>query len=252
MSIYRRAWRWLTRTDVAAILIAVVLLLAALGSLFPQLVPTVAGDAERLARWQTAVRDRYGALTSLLEAAGAFRLFGSPLFLGVVALLAVSTLACVLNRWLAAWRGTGRGRWMAIVALAEHLAVLLLLLGAILSSFGWRETLTVGPGQTVAVGHGSGLALRNEGFTIARYPDGSPAGYEAQVAVAAVGQEAARRVGVNRPLAYRGVGVYLAGYQQTAVGYNVTLLAVRDPGYGLVVAAGVLFLLGVSARLVLE
>lgn len=252
MSVFRRTWRWLTRTDVAVVLIAAVLLFAALGSLFPQLGPAVAGDAERLARWHAAVRSRYGALTSLLEAAGAFRLFGSPLFLGLVALLGLATLLCALNRWPAAWRGAGRGRWVALAALAEHLAVLLLLLGVTISSFGWRETLTIAPGETAAVGHQSGLALRNEEFTIARYPDGSPASYEARIAVVGAGQATTGHVGVNRPLAYHGVGVYLAGYRPAATGYNVTLLAVRDPGYGLVVAAGVLFLVGMSVRLVLR
>jgi cytochrome c biogenesis protein ResB len=102
--IARRAYRFLAQTNVAAVLIAVVLLLAALGSCFPQLTPTVAADPERLARWEAAVRARYGALTDLLTASGAFRCFRSPVFLVPVALLALSTLVCTLNRWRGLWR----------------------------------------------------------------------------------------------------------------------------------------------------
>ena len=73
-----------------------------------------------------------------------------------------------------------RNRLAPLATLVTHLAVLLLLLGAVLSSgYGWREEITIGPGETVEIGHGSGLALRNEGFTVVRYPDGSAAGYEA-------------------------------------------------------------------------
>jgi cytochrome c biogenesis protein ResB len=57
------------------------------------------------------------------------------------------------------------------------------------------------------------------------------------------------RVAVNRPLALRGVHVYLSGYQPTAAGTTVTLLTVRDPGYGLIIAGGWLLLLGVTVAL---
>ena len=42
---------------------------------------------------------------------------------------------------------------------------------------------------------------------------------------------------------------YLSGYQPTAAGDAVTLLAVHDPGYGLVIAGGALLLLGVTVAL---
>lgn len=301
---FKRVWRFLVRIDVAAVLIAVVLLTAALGSCFPHLAPATAADAGRLAQWEAGLRARYGALAEGLAAAGAFRWFHSPLFLVPLAALAVATLACTLDRWPRVWRrvfrqpvrcsddvfdaaphtaGLGaqgdalslarsvrerlerrdfrvrsesadglvylrgdRNPWAPLATLVNHLAVLLLLLGAVLSSgCGWREELTIAPGGTAQVGRGEGLALRNEGFAIARYPDGSVAAYEAQVAVVERNREAARRrVRVNEPLIYGGVGMYLQGYQEAAGGYNVTLLAVYDPGYGLVVLAGFMLLLG--------
>ena len=102
--ILKRAWRLLARTNVAAVLIAVVLLLAVLGSFFPQLPSSVAADPERLAPWEAAVRARYGTLTDFLSASGAFRCFRSPLFLVPVTLLALATLVCTLNRWRGVWR----------------------------------------------------------------------------------------------------------------------------------------------------
>ena len=322
--ILKRAYRFLAQTNVAAALIAVVLLLAVLGSCFPQLPPTIAADPERLARWEAAVRTRYGALTGLLLASGAFRCFRSPVFLVPVALLALATLVCTLNRWRGLWQrvfhqpvrcsdvaldgaphtarlimtpplvgeaGGGivrerleqcgfrvrttevtptthpttyptnhpplqptihlrgdRNRLAPLATLVTHLAVLLLLLGAALSSgYGWREELTIGPGEVVEVGHGSGVALRNEGFTITRYPDGSVASYEAEVAIIAEGREVAHdSVLVNKPLTYGPVRLYLQAYAGTPDGYSVTLLAVHDPGYGVVITAGFLLLLGLT------
>ena len=306
----KRIWRFFARLNIAAILIAIILLLSVLGSFFPQLPPTIAADPERLARWETAVRARYGALTGLLSASGAFRCFRSPVFLVPVALLALATLVCTLDRWRGLWRrafhrpvrcsdvaldtaphtarltispprfgGAGggivreclerrgfrvrttkvvttnhiylrgdRNRLSPLATLVTHLAVILLLVGVALSSgYGWREQITIGPGETAEVGHGSNLALRYEKFTIARYPDGSVAGYEAEMSIAEEGREVKRgSVRVNEPLTYGGVGLYLQSYARTEGRYSVTLLAVHDPGYGLVIAAGFLLLLGLT------
>jgi len=102
--ILKRVYCFLARMDVAAILIAIVLLLAVLGSFFPQLSSSVAADPERLAQWEAAVRAKYGALTDLLVASEAFRCFRSPVFLVPVALLVLATLVCTLNRWRGLWR----------------------------------------------------------------------------------------------------------------------------------------------------
>ncbi|MEE9618327.1 MAG: cytochrome c biogenesis protein ResB, partial [Anaerolineae bacterium] len=141
-----------------------------------------------------------------------------------------------------------RYRLAPLATLVTHLAVLLLLLGAVLSSgYGWREELTIGPGEVVEVGHGSGVALRNEEFTIVRYPDGSVASYDAEVAIIAEGREVTQgSVRVNEPLNYGSVRLYLQAYAGTPDGYSVTLLAVHDPGYGMVITAGFLLLVGLT------
>lgn len=140
-----------------------------------------------------------------------------------------------------------RNRFAPLATLLNHLAVLLLLLGAILSNmYGWREELTIGPGATVQVGHGSGLMLRYAGFTIARYPDGNVANYDAQIVVAQNSRTDRRSVRVNEPLTCDGIGLYLQGFREVEGSYEVTLLAVHDPGYGWVVVAGFLLLLGLA------
>jgi len=305
----RQLYRFLGRVDVASALIVLVLLLAALGSCFPQLLTTIAGDPERLIRWEEDVRGRYGALTDWLRVSGVFRHFRSPIFLAPLALLAVATLVCTLNRWRGVWRracyqpvrcpdaalegtphkasltarsdvdvseavreglrqrgfrvrtsevpsaGTptlylrgDRNRLAPMATLFTHLSVLLLALGTALSTWcGWREEVVIGPGEAVEVGHGTGLALRNEGFAITRHPNGSVAGYEANVAVSVEGQEVARGgVQVGKPLTYGPIGLHLRSYGGTKEQYSVTLLAVHDPGYGVVIAAGFLLLLGMT------
>jgi len=140
-----------------------------------------------------------------------------------------------------------RNRFAPLATLLNHLAVLLLLLGAVLSSgYGWREEWTIGPGATIQVGHESGVALRHEGFTITRYPDGNVAAYEAQVAVIQNGRIDRCNVRVNGPLSYNGIGFSLQGFRKVEDSYEVTLLAVYDPGYGVVIAAGLLLLLGLA------
>jgi cytochrome c biogenesis protein len=296
------AWNGLVRLDVAAALVAAVLLVAALSSCFPTLTPELAADAGRLATWEAGVRARYGPLADSLRASGVFDLFHSPIFLIPLAALALATLACTLDRWRRVWRrvfyrpvlssgaafsaaphaasltaapGTSwpsairdsleergfhvqsqtqdgilylrgdRNRLAPLATLINHLAVLLLLVGAGLSGLGWREEVTIEPGQAAAIGHAAGLAARNDRFAVERYADGSVAAYRADITLLDGGQEVTHRtVQVNQPLTYGGLGFYLRGYAETGGGASVTLLAVHDPGYGLVIAAGLALLLG--------
>jgi cytochrome c biogenesis protein len=303
--ILRRAWRFLGRLDLAAVLILVVLLLAALGSCFPQLTPAVAADPERLAHWAAGVRARYGALADLLAASGVLNYANSAVFLVPIALLATVTLVCTLDRWRGVWRRAfhrpvrcsdaaldtaphtdqltaspatdlpevtlrvlkrwgfsvrsetsgkvcflrgDRNRLTPLATLVTHLAVLLLLIGVVLSSgYGWREEITVGPGEVAPVEHENEWAIRNDGFAITRYPDGSASGYTAQVTVIEGDQETMHgSVRVNEPLIYNSIGFHLRGYTGTEGQHTVILLAVRDPGYGLVIVAGLLLLLGLT------
>ena len=133
-------------------------------------------------------------------------------------------------------------------SLVDHLAVLLLFIGAMTKRHPGlargadpRAWASETPWDTAAP-----LNVRNDGFTILRYPDGSPANYEAQLGVTDPTRTISGHAAVNRPLALRSVHFYLSGYQPLAAGDTVTLLAVHDPGYGLVIAGGLLLLLGVT------
>ena len=301
MGEWRRVWRFFGRLDLAAGLIFVVLALAGVGSLFPQLSDSVVADPVRFSSWAEGVRARYGRLADLLAVGGAFRYASSGIFVASVALLAAVTLVCTLNRWRGVWRRAfrqtagwpadaphvavlelppapgrvdaareslerrgfrvqtkddgrvpelwgDRNRPASLATLVTHLAVLLLLLGVALNAgWGWREEIVVEPGGTVPVGHVDGLALQNTGFAIIRYPDGSAANYEALVTVLERERVQLRgKVRVNEPLAYNAIRFYLRGYAETGSAHTITLLAARDPGYGLVAAAGLLLLLGLT------
>lgn len=89
LNIVKHGWHVLIRLDVAAVLIVIVLLVAALGSCFPQLSPSLSADTEQLARWETGVQTRYGPLTDALTAIKVFGWFRSPIFLAPLALLAL-------------------------------------------------------------------------------------------------------------------------------------------------------------------
>lgn len=301
----RRTYRFLGRIDVAAVVIVAVLLLAIVGSWFQQSSSFAGTDPELQARWLVAVRGRYGALTDLLSAVGAFHWFRSPLFTASIVLLTVSIVACTLRRWNSVWRrafrlpvpcsdaafdraslsasGTpadgrtapsvvrgvlerhgfhvqsqsqgdliclcgDRNRLAPLGTLVSHLGVLVLIVGTGLSSaYAWREEVTIEPGDGVEVGHGTGLTLGYRSFVITHYPDGSAAGYRADVVIVDGDQEAkAGSIGLNEPLTYRDVGLYLRRYAETEAGPNLTLLAVHDPGFALVILAGLSLLLGMT------
>jgi cytochrome c biogenesis protein ResB len=158
-----------------------------------------------------------------------------------------------------------RNRLAPLATLLSHLSVLLFLLGIALTAVhGRREDLTLAPHQTVDVhieslwsdemlsqpGGKSGLQVRNEGFTISHYADGSVAGYNLEVAFMEDGVDTMRgHIELNHPVIYRGIAFSLQGYAPTGEQHRVTLRAVRDPGYALVVVAGFLMFLALTVSL---
>lgn len=309
--VLRRMWRLLVRVDLASLLLLILILVVALGSCFPSRPSSLAADAQRLADWKQEVRAKYGRLTDLLHAIGAFRWFRSPVVWIPAGLLVFATLVCTIARsqgtWERAfdlpirwsqtsfesggysaelslppsanptclvrrvleqqgfrvrsrvdgdvitWRGD-RNALASLATLVTHGAVVLLMLGVVVSSrLGWREELTLEPHETVSIqnirgaGGEAGLHLRSEGVSVTRYPDGSVAGYDVEIAVIEGGRKAARRhIHLNRPAIYQGVAFYLKSYRPREQGHSVTLQAVHDPGYGPVVAAGLLLFLGLT------
>lgn len=139
-----------------------------------------------------------------------------------------------------------RNRLARLGTLATHLGPLLLLVGATISGLaGWRKSVIVSrPGEPVSVGP---FAVRLDGWHVDTYPDGSPADYRADVAILQDGRVVREApIRVNHPGRYRGVSLLLMGHTPSAGGDRVELLALHDPGYLLVIAAGVLLTAGVG------
>ncbi|MFQ6013951.1 MAG: cytochrome c biogenesis protein ResB [Anaerolineae bacterium] len=106
-------------------------------------------------------------------------------------------------------------RFAPFGTLVTHISLVILVVGAVWGwRAGWRENqVTLGPGQVYEVGHGKGFQVRNDGFEIKRYLDGSPQDYIGHLTVLEQGKEVVRQtVRVNHPLTYRGVTFYLASY----------------------------------------
>jgi cytochrome c biogenesis protein len=141
--------------------------------------------------------------------------------------------------------------WVGRVGtLVTHVAFVALVLAASWGrAVGWRENqLILSPGEPRPVGHGLPITLRSEGFEIVRHPSGMPRDYRAPVTVLENGEEVLRQtIRINAPFTYRGVTFYLASYipvpGQPDVPH-VVLMAVHDPGYVPVIAAGVVMLVG--------
>ncbi len=299
----KRAWHFLIRMDVVAILIAVLIILAAFGSCYPQRSSSMSADPDDQAQWEVGVRTRYGGLTGLLVAMGAFQFFSSPIFVSCLALLTISTLVCTLNRWRGLWRkafrrkircadvifdvsahaarlfiptttayhllkeslelsgfrlqveetGTvihmraDRYRLGLVATLFTHLGLVLLISGGLISSaFSWREELTLWANRPATIQHLPDTALQYAGFKIERYPDGSVADYEAQVQVFNQGKKMTTgRLRLNHPLDLSSVGLYLLGFTWPEE-ESILVLAVYDPGYGIILVAGFLLLLGMA------
>ncbi len=305
MKILKRAWRFIVRLDVVAILIFLALLLAAVGSCIPQYSRALEEDPGRLETWLDGAQERYGHLTSALSAIGAFKIFRTPYFIVTVLALVISTLLCTLDRWRALWRRVfqprvqcpdvtfsttvhsiqlnptsvtnleniiydrltvrdykvqmartddviylrgDRNRFFSLGTLVSHLGVVILVLGVLLSSLlGWREELIVHPFHPTQSTKLTTLALMHDGFTIERYADGSASDYIAHILIQpSDGSERQQSLRINQPLHDQGVTIHLQGYQQVGEDYLLSLLVVHDPGYGLVIVAGLLILLGMT------
>jgi len=293
--------------DVVALLIILVLLLAALGSCFPQQPTYLDTDPDRITLWEEKAHIRYGGLTNILIAIDAFQFFRSPLLRLSLVILAASTLLCTLNRWKVLWqravklevrctdatfntapytaklsgiedvdvlpilnkylaqrgfrvRSTiicgsmhlrgDRNHLAPLATLISHLGVVLLLLGTLLSStLGWKEEVTIKPNQSTIIQNLPDVVISHEGFAIERYPDGSAADYKALILLTNGNQEIVRRnVSVNEPLSFHRVRYLLHGFSGSEGDYTLTILVSFDPGYGPVIIAGFLLLIGFTVR----
>lgn len=98
--VLRILWRALGSTQLAAILLAMLLLALLSASLFPRL-PVDPGARES---WLAVATLRYGSLTSLLRTLGLFDAYRTPWFLALMAALLLNTLVCTVQRLPRLWQ----------------------------------------------------------------------------------------------------------------------------------------------------
>jgi len=100
----RKAWRTLCSIKLTVILLSAILLISLLGTLFPQLTMEIEADDVADAGWVAAVQDKYGTLSEAYRILGLFNIYGSPLFLLLLAALLTNGIACTLDRLGPIWR----------------------------------------------------------------------------------------------------------------------------------------------------
>jgi hypothetical protein len=127
------------------------------------------------------------------------------------------------------------------------LGVVILILGVLISTaFSRRGEVVIPPGGDAHL-PSIGWYIFNDDFQIERYQDGSVADYVASVKIANQGDQiVSGQVRLNQPLNADNHAVYLMGFAPAGDGVAINLLIVRDPGYGLVIAAGFLVLFGMT------
>ncbi len=110
------AWRWLTRMRTALYILGVLGLLTLLATVVPQ-EPNVAGT---VASWRAGTEGPGTTVSALIDALGAYDVYGSPAFLALLLLLFLSLTACLIPRIRAWWKLTTRGRPPASRDLRVH------------------------------------------------------------------------------------------------------------------------------------
>lgn len=112
-----------------------------------------------------------------------------------------------------------KNRFSLLATFPFHTGLVLLMFGAVIAAtFGWREIgFLVPDGSTRAVGHGTGLSIKNDGFVDVYYDDGRAKDYYSDIEILKDGERVeSGRLRVNNPLSYGGVSLHQATYGQAA------------------------------------
>lgn len=167
---------------------------------------------------------------------------------GILALLALNTVACGLDSLLK----KGRGRaWLLVVSpQAIHMGFLLMLFAHLLSAVGGERAMVVATaGQSFSLQGGKGV------FTVGQVRQelsnrGMPLDYYADADFYGAGGDLLKqgRIAPNRPVFFGGMGFYIKEVR----GDSALLEVAREPGALVALAGGVFFSLGVVALLGLK
>lgn len=99
-----RLWRIFTSMRTALILMLMLAVLALVGTLVVQAPAGMASDPQAYAAWLDTIRPKYGGWTAPMDMFGAFNIFSSWWFKGIMVLLTTSILACSVNRFKGLWK----------------------------------------------------------------------------------------------------------------------------------------------------
>ena len=267
--LFKPIWRSLISKKTALTVILGLSLLTLVGTLLVQAPRGLRDDPQGYASWLDSVRPKYGGWTTVFDKLGFFSMFTSWLYLGTGAVLALSIVACTVNRVPQLWKRStrpparktdtfflraplraeisaaasvdesvravraalrsrhwrvvddaggdpgslyaDRSRWMPFGTIVAHVSLLIILLGGFLTvNTGFRDNQVAVPvGDTVAIGHGTGLTIEAKSFTDAYYADGSPKDYASDLVLYKDGKVVdSRTVRVNHPMRWGGVSIF--------------------------------------------
>ncbi|HHT11976.1 MAG TPA: cytochrome c biogenesis protein ResB, partial [Propionibacterium sp.] len=105
---FRKVYRFFHNKFVGLALILAMAILSLLGTLIAQAPAGVLDDPASAQQWLDSVRPRFGGWTGVLHFLGFFNLYKSIPFLTVVALLALSIIACTTHRVPLLWKRATR------------------------------------------------------------------------------------------------------------------------------------------------
>ncbi len=156
-------------------------------------------------------------------------------------LLTVNTLVCSLQAVKDRW--TRHDLLLRISPQVMHIGFLFILLAHLLGAgWGYKISGSLPEGSYASLPEGRALHLRSVRADID--PRGMPVGWSAEVALYDNRERVAvATLGPNRPLLYRGVGIYMKSFELEPRPY-VVLLVAKDPGAIWALAGSVLFMLG--------
>jgi hypothetical protein len=150
-------------------------------------------------------------LARLITALGYTNFFKSWLFLIPSVLFFANLAVCAVDRIAGRLRRKARRRYGPDLV---HLGLLLLIVGALLSTWGrWDDSFYLGKGDSIDL---QGYHLKLLDYVDQRYEDGRPKDWVSTVE-ATRGQQvlqAAYRIEVNRPLRLRGLKIYQSSFRR--------------------------------------
>ena len=165
-------WRFLTSMRTGLWIILILGLLTLAGTLLMQATPEALADPALYKQWyDSGPRLRYGGWAPVLSTLGLFGVFSTWYFRGLFALLAVSILACSINRAPRLWKVATRPRTSMSEVFFTH--------APLRAAFDLDLDARIGRVGQLASAGGAGRSVddsdadcRNLGGTVRRGPDG--------------------------------------------------------------------------------